>query len=450
MNRRWETGISSLQWFVFLLANSLTLPIVIGQAYHLPADEIAGLMQRTFLVVGLSSLLSGWIGHRLPIPDGPAGIWLGVFVLMGEMAASQNTSPSNSLQLLEGGMLLCGTVLVAVGAVRGMNAMLRLFTPLVTGVYLMLLAFQLSGVFLKGMIGVSGAEVHIAPLRVAISLAVFALVLALSIWGRGWMKSYAVLIGICAGWLAFLLAGETAPAQGVAATVRLPVLFAWGRPRLNVGMAVSSILVAFVLLSNIIASVAAMKQVLTKLSPAGGDIPGGRSRPRREESDLNRGGIVGGIGNILSSVLATVGVVPLSIAAGFVGMTGQSRKAPFFYACAALMLISFLPAVYSFLALLPGPVAYAAMLASFAQMIGIGLRSVLQEPLDQRRLTILGVSLIIGTGVMYLPPSLFAGLPTILQYVLGNGLMVGMVVSLVLEHAWRQPKNGENADGGTA
>ena len=88
-NTKLDTGIGSLQWFIFLLANSLTIPIIVGQVFQLSPVEISGLMQRTFLVVGVSSLLSGWLGHRLPIPDGPAGIWLGVFILMGQMAVAQ-------------------------------------------------------------------------------------------------------------------------------------------------------------------------------------------------------------------------------------------------------------------------------------------------------------------------------------------------------------------------
>ncbi|RAT96771.1 purine/pyrimidine permease [Brevibacillus sp. Leaf182] len=424
-----ETGIGSLQWFVFLLANSLTLPIVIGQAYQLPADEIAGLMQRTFMVVGLSSFLTAWLGHRLPIPDGPAGIWLGVFVLMGELAASQGTDQSVTLQLLEGGMLVTGTILIIIGATGLMDRMLTLFTPLVTGAYLMLLAFQLSGVFLKGMIGVSTTSSEINPVNVVIAFAVFALVLSLSIWGKGWLKSYAVLIGIIMGWLAFALVNGSGSVPTASSIVLLPEIFAWGLPRLDGGMAVSAVIVAFVLVTNIIASMAAMQQVL-----------GGKP----EKQALNRGGLMGGVANVLSSVFSSVGVVPLSIAAGFVRMTGQSRLLPFFIACLALTAVALVPSIYSFLSLLPGPVAYAAMLASFTQMVGIGLSAVLKVPLDERRLTILGVSLSFGIGVMFLPQAIFSALPTVLQYVLGNGLMVGMLLSLLLEHSWRPPKKEEN------
>ena len=220
-------------------------------------------MQRTFLVVGVSSLLSGWLGHRLPIPDGPAGIWLGVFVLMGQMAVAQGIDKTGgSLQLLEGAMLLTGVFLIVVGLAGWMNKLLKLFTPLVNGVYLTILGFQLSGMFLKGMIGVRDTSTKIQPGIVIISFAIFILVLALSVWGKGWLKSYAVLIGMVVGSIAFVLVNGSQPIPKTSSIISLPDVFAWGIPKLDAGMFVSSIMVAFVLISSIIASVAAMLQVL--------------------------------------------------------------------------------------------------------------------------------------------------------------------------------------------
>ncbi|WEK54157.1 MAG: purine/pyrimidine permease [Candidatus Cohnella colombiensis] len=431
-----DTGIGSLQWFIFLIANSLTIPIIVGQVFQLSPLEISGLMQRTFLVVGVSSLLSGWLGHRLPIPDGPAGIWLGVFTLMGQMAVVQGVGKAGgSLQLLEGAMLLTGALLIIVGLTGWMNKLLKLFTPLVNGVYLTILGFQLSGMFLKGMIGVSDQSTTIQPGIVIVSFAIFILVLALSVWGKGWLKSYAVLIGIVVGTIAFILFFGSQPMPKTSSIISLPDVFAWGMPKLDTGMIVSSIMVTFVLISSIIASVAAMQQVFSEKANEGT-----HDKAVRKEGSLKSSGIISGIGTMLSSVFSTVGVVPFSVAAGFVRMTGQRRMRPFFIASIALAVISFFPKVYSLFAMLPGPIAYAAMLASFTSMAGIGISSVLREPLDQRRLTILSTALSLGTGVMFLPQVVFSALPTVLQYVFSNGVMVGMLVALIFEQIWRPQK----------
>lgn len=419
-----DDSVASIQWFVFLLANALTLPVVIGQVYQLSAEEVASLLQRTFFVVGLTSFLQGWLGHRLPLADGPAGIWLSVFVIMGEMAAQLGTDLSATLRLLEGGVLLAGFILILISVTGWMKKMLKVFTPLVTGSYLMLLAVQLSGVFLKGMMGISGRESQVDWLTTGVAFAIFLLVLALSIWGKGWLKSYAVLIGILVGWFLFSWIGWSVQKVPGSLTLTYPEIFSWGLPRLDAGMIASATLVALVLISNQVASIAAMNQAL-------------QGKSEVNVQCLRRTGMVGGFSNLFSALFSTVGMIPLSITAGFVQMTDKKRMFPFLAACLILMLVSCVPLFTSFLSQLPGPVAYAALLASFGHMFGLGLNSVLQQPLDQRRLTILGVTVSVGMGIMFLSPAVFVGLPSILQDVLGNGLLVGMMISLLMEQLWK-------------
>jgi xanthine/uracil permease len=74
-------------------------------------------------------------------------------------------------------------------------------------------------------------------------------------------------------------------------------------------------------------------------------------------------------------------------------------------------------------------------------MIGIGMVSILKVPLTERRLTIVGLSLTVGTGVMFLPQSLFSTMPTVFQYLFSNGVLVGMLGALLLEQAWRVKPN---------
>ena len=434
-----DTSIGSLQWFIYLLANSITIPIIVGQVFDLTTVEISALMQRTFLVVGVSSFLSSLFGHRYPICDGPAGIWLGVFVLMGQMVVTQGLDKMGALQLLEGAMLLTGVLLVVIGLTGWMNKLLRIFTPLVNGVYLTLLGFQLSGTFLKGMIGVSNTSTIEKPGNIMVAFVIFILVLVLSIWGKGWLKSYAVLIGIIVGSIAFFLINGTEPMPKTSSIISFPDVFAWGLPKLDNGMIVSAIMITFVLISSIIACLAAMKQVFEDPTL---EIPAEKTNQNR--GFLKNSGIVSGINTMLSSVFSTVGVVPFAVSAGFVRMTGQSRMLPFVLASIALTVISFFPTVYSALSMLPGPIAYAAMLASFTTMVGIGISSVLKEPLDQRRLTILSAALSIGTGVLLLPITVFMALPTLLQYLFSNGVMVGLIIAIILEQAWGPPKTEMN------
>lgn len=423
VQNRWRDGLGTIQWFVFLLANAVALPVVLGQMYHLSGDEVAGLMQRTFFVVGLTSFIQGFWGHRLPIADGPAGSWLGVFVILGNVAIQQGQDLLKTLQILQGGMLVAGLLLFVFGITGMIQRMLSFFTPLVTGSFLLLLAIQLSGVFLKGMIGVHAETEQIDEVTALIAFGVFLIVMGLSVRGRGWIKSYAVLIGILAGWVAFYAAGKGAAPTITNSGVQLPELLAWGWPQWNQGMAVSAVLLSFILVSNTVAAVSAVGQAV-------------HHHDEPDYKALNRGGWAGGVAHMICSVFSTVGIVPLPVSAGFIRLTGQNRMRPFLIACVLLSCIALIPSVISYFALLPGPVAYAALMASFVQLMGIGLHAVLRDSLDQRKITILGTALLLGVGVMFLPPTVFQDSPSVIQYVFGNGLLVGTTIVMVLERIW--------------
>jgi len=401
------------------------MPIVIGTVFHLSIEEVSALMQRTFFIVGISSFLQARFGHRLPIADGPAGSWVGVFIVMADVAAHQGYSAKESLRLIEGGVVIAGALLLLLGLTGTVRKLLGLFTPLVTGSFLFILALQLSGVMMKGMLGMQGDNPQPDYGTAALALFVFLTIIVLSARGRGWLKQYAVLIGIAAGWLIYMLLGKQLhPFAASGSFVRFPELLAWGMQQWNGGVAITAVLFTLILVSNTIAAVTAVRQV----------APGEERNPDRS---LNRGIAVGGVSHWLSALFSGIAVVPLPVSAGFIRLTGQPRVQPFIWGTLALAAISLFPAIVGGAALLPVPIASGALLATFVQMLGIALHSVTKDPLNERRTTILAITLLVGVGLMFLPQAAFQGLPTILQYVFGNGLLVSTLLAIVLEQVWR-------------
>lgn len=418
--------MGTLQWFIFLLANSIALPIVVGGLFHLTTEEIFYLMQRTFFVVGISSFLQGWLGHRLPIADGPAGSWVGVFTVLAYATAGQDQLHS-TLQILELGMIISGVILIGLGVTGFIGRILFLFTPLVTGTFLLLLCLQLSGVFLKGMLGITATASQIDGFTAIIAFSIFLFVVILSNFGKGFVKSYAVLIGLISGWILFLIAGKVTIPSQVTHFVQLPQIFAWGLPKWNTGMAVSSFVMVCILVSNTVAAIIAINQATIQKATI-------------EQKQLKDGTWVGGISHIISSVFSTVGVVPLPATAGFIRLTKQKYVRSFLLACMLLVVMSMFPSIIRYLASLPSAVASAVLMASFVQLIGIGFNNIKQVEFNERNVTILGVAVLFGSGVMFLPSGVLQSLPSVMQYIFGNGLFVGTVVSILLEQIWRTEK----------
>lgn len=422
-----QAMVYALQWLAFNLANSAVVPLVVGTALGLDQTGIATLAQRTLFFSALASLLQVLFGHRLPIPEGPSGMWWGIFITLAAMAPGLG-KPLDVLRTdLEFGVLVAGVVLVGVGSSRLIGKALRLFTPAVTGSVLVLLGLQLSGTFVKGMLGIGTAGTGINPVAALISIIVVAVVFGVTLKARGFLRSIAVLVGIFVGWLLAALLGEAHTlAWGKLGLVQMPQLFAWGRPTFDAGIVLTSIMTGLLVLSNLVASILAMEKTI------------GEKLSRRV---YDRGVTFTGLADIMAGAGATVGFVPYSAGAGLVSLTGVASRLPFAIFAVIMMVLGLIPPVGAFLSSIPMPVGYSVLLASFCQMLGFGLRDYLQLKLDTRDFFVVGFSLLFGTGVMFLPTSSLSNMPALVQYILGNGFITGMLLCILLEHVFIPAKS---------
>ncbi|MBR7553447.1 purine/pyrimidine permease [Allobacillus sp. GCM10007491] len=418
---------SIIQWFVFLLANAVAIPIVIGPLFDMSSIEVMQLMQRTFFIMGVACFLQGWIGHKMPIVDGPAGIWVSTFAVFAGTISTATGSAENSLRLLEMAMILTGIFLMLFGLFKISGKIISIFTPLVTGVFLTLLTVQLGGTFLQGMTGV--AEYDVIQIDATIvSFITFILVLVLSLFSHGWKKSYAVLIGIVVGWVVYeLFIGTSSKQPKGLQMISAPEWFAWGTPIWDWSLIPIALLTAVILLSNIVAALSAVTDVREE-------------KARVSYGDMNRSSFTLGVNHGISGIFSGIAVSTLASSAGFLKLTGEKRIRPFLIASAVLILASFFPSMIYYLAQIPAPIANAALLATFVELMGLGIKNLFSNRLDDRNTTIITVSLLIGSGLMFFPADSFSGLSDMVQQVVSNGLLVGTAIAVILELIWKRPE----------
>ena len=85
-------------------------------------------------------------------------------------------------------------------------------------------------------------------------------------------------------------------------------------------------------------------------------------------------------------------------------------------------------------ATIPACVGNGALIIIFALCIGQALREFNKVEFTSRENLVVGLSVIIGTGIMFLPADTFASLPPSASCILSNGLIVGMIAAFLLEH----------------
>lgn len=411
---------AALQWLVFMMLNTIFVPIVIGSVFKLSGIETAALIQRTIFLVGLGSLLQIGLGHRLPLVEGVAGLWWSVFILAAQSGAALGLAPHTLLPALSGGLILAGGLLILLSISPFFLQIERLFTPMVTGCYLILLSVQMSGSLLQGMLGVEQGTVDGRLFLTAFST-VFVIFL-LSYKGKGLVKSLAPLGGILVGFVvhAILIKGISIPERS--GLISIPIFFAWGIPRFEPGIILTSMITALILLTNLFASI----EILKELQPEGISTLASK-----------RGGIINGASDILAGLFSTIGTTPFSIAAGFIQITGNAARRPFLIA-SILMLVAglFRPAGALFTAF-PEVLAYSIGFTAFCQLMIFGIRSVAKTQDDKRNAMTVNLSLCVGIGIMFIPPSAFVTIPTFLRSILSNGMLVGTLLVLILEHGPR-------------
>ncbi|WP_245831748.1 purine/pyrimidine permease [Oceanobacillus senegalensis] len=427
------TAMETIQWFVFLLASSVAIPIVIGAIFEMNFMEISGLMQRSFFIIGIASLLQGLVGHRLPIVEGPAGIWISIFSVMAFSGLQDGRSLTETLQLLETTMIVTGIFLFLFGVLKIAQKILPIFTPLVTGTFFLLLTVQLSGTFLQGMLGLQGGSSTIQLNQAMLAFITLFIILGLSALAKGWLKNYAVLIGIIIGWIAFIAFIGWEGNLEIDQLFSVPELFAFGTPTINLSVLPISFITAIIIISNLVASIVAANQILG-------------IKPKDRNAEMNRGTTFSGISHGLSGIFSGIANVPLATSSGFMALTGQKRKMPFIYATILLIIIAFFPPIISVISSIPAPIANAALMASFVQLVGLAVNNLALEKLDSRKVTIIGVAYLVGMGTMFLPTEVFTELPAIVQNVMSNGLLVGTALVILIEQLWRDRDGSRDKD----
>lgn len=412
----WTTAFASTQWLFFILANIVVVPISIGHAFDLQSYEIATIMRSSFIVTGLACILQGVIGHRLPIMEGPSGVMWGLVLNVSLSASALGLTLGEIGGGIATGMLLAGTVTM-IFSFLGLSSLLeKIFSPMVMSVYLFLLSFHLISIFFNGMIvektdGTIDAPVTLFAFSIAIVVGL------LKIKGNKTISNFSILIGMVTGWVvyAFFFPTEQPLSSQMASAFSI---FPLGKPNLQYGIIAITFLGSIINLSNTVASVRATAQLIQKHVP----------KKRYHFSYL-----LTGLYSIFASLFGLITFAPFASSIGFLESTQIFERRPFIIGGILTSFVGIIPPVGLLLATLPISVGSAVLFTAYLQLFGTSLRSLNNYEFDSNTILRLAGPVLFGVSLMAVDPHLFSSLPAIIQPLLSNGFIMGVLLSIGME-----------------
>jgi xanthine permease len=422
---QWKNSVLGFQHLLAMYSGDVLVPLLIGQYLHFSTLQMTYLVSIDIFMCGVATLLQL---RRTAITG------IGLPVVLG--CAVQAVTPLESIGGKLGITYMYGAIIAAgifVFLIAGFFAKLkRFFPPVVTGSLITIIGFTLVPVGFQDLGGGSAtAHTFGNPSNLLIGFLTIAIILVFNAFGRGFIKSIAILLGILiASFIAGAMGFVSLKPVSEAAWFHAPQLFFFGVPKFNISAMITMMLVS---LTTMIESTG----VFFALS----DITGRKLTSK----DLERGYRAEGIAAILGGLFNTFPYSTFSENVGVLKMSGVKTRRPVYYAAFLLLLLGLLPKVGALATVIPTPVLGGAMIVMFG-MVGVQGVQILHKVDFSNNANLLTASISIGLGLgvtMY--PHIFQYMPTEVQIILGNGIVVtsvsAVLLNLLFNHRWTQASN---------
>lgn len=424
-----QSWLAGLQWFFFIFANIVVIPITIGEAFGLEQAEVVPLLRLSFIVTGLACLAQAFFGHSRPILEGQSGLWWGIYLTLVTTTAAQGMP----IEVLGGslalGVIIAGLMTIIIGVTGLGPTIAKFFTPGVMGVFMFLLGLTLIQIFLKGMLGIpfgSGADEATINIPVsALAIFIVLLVIVISIKSPAKIKSYALLIGIILGWILYTvifrvesnIAGEAAPFS----------FFPLGSLTWDTGVVLTAVLAGLLNTSNTFGSLKGTDELFES---------------ETTNKDYMTTFSITGLSTMVAGVFGLVAYAPYVSSIGFLRQTGILDRLPFIIGSFMFFLMGVIEPVGTFFSTLPLSIGSAVLFVAYLQLFNSSIEFFKNITLNTLNVYRSAIPLFVGTIIMTFPATYFESIPAFIRPFMSNGLLVGIIIALILENMMNWDKLG--------
>lgn len=406
-----KTILLAFQHLLAMYAGDILVPLLIGAALKFNAQQMTYLISVDIFMCGVATFLqvkrTPLTGIALPVVLGSAVEYL---------APMEHTGNTMGWGYMYGGVIAAG---IFVFLISGLFASLRKFFPIVvTGSLITLIGFTLIPVAFQNIGGGNVADKNFGSSSNLILGFLTALVIILiQVFAHGFIKRISVLIGIIVGSVIAVVMGLIDPTPiSQAHWIQIPMPFYFATPKFEW----SSIL------TMLLAAVTCMIES-TGVYFALADI----TKRNLTADDLKRGYRSEGIAAILGGIFNTFPYSTFSQNVGIVQLSGIKKLKPIYFSAGMLLILGLIPKFSAIATLIPTSVLGGAMLVMFGMVGAQGIKMLANVKMTVNNLLLIAVSIGIGLGVTT-QPTLFHILPTSVQTILDNGMVVGCITAIIM------------------
>lgn len=406
--------ILGLQWAFIAISTIVILGKIVGNLHFGESEDQILYLQKLFFLTGVTLLAQCLWGHRLPLISGPAAVLIiGIVSSQGFQISAVNSS------------MMIGGVFIGILAATGLfHFFRRFFTARIICVVLLLIVFTLAPTIQNLIVGTESGIDPFFNITFAILLAfvMFLFYRALSgIW-----KTILIVCSIVLGSVVyFLIFPDSFNKDAITHGSWIGFFFRdlTIRPVLAPGVLLSFLICYLALSVNDFGSIQSLNEMLD---------------PDHKDRRINRGLTLTGIANLASGFFGVIGPVNYSLSPGVIASTRCASRYPLFPAALFIILFAPFPRLIGFLGCVPSVVIGGVMIYIMASQVSAGLSIFVQDcrqaAISFKSGIIIGMPILLGNLIAFLPAQALERVPLVLHPVLGNGFVVGVISALFLEH----------------
>ncbi|MGO4955859.1 nucleobase:cation symporter-2 family protein [Luteococcus sp. Sow4_B9] len=403
-----QAFLYGFQHVLSMYGGVIAVPLIIGTAAELPADQVGMLVAAALFVSGLATLLQSLglpgLGAKLPLVNGTT------FGAVSTMLAILATG--GGMPVIYGSVMVAGVIGFVLAPL--FSRIQRFFPPVVTGTIITAMGISLLPVAAGWITNQAEGGASVTNLLLAgFTLAVVLLCTRIRALAR-----VAILVGIVVGTLVAAAFGEADfSTVGEGAILALPKPFAFGAPQFELGAIISMTIVIIVTMMEIMADLFAVAKVVG--------------------TDVDEKRIADGLrADMLATVIAPVfNSTPPTAFAQNVGLVAVTKvKSRYTVAAGAvlLLLLGIIPLLGRVVACVPSAVLGGAGVVLFGSVAAAGIQTLQQADFERgNNIFVVATSLAL---VMFpiAVPNFYAQVPTWLGMILGSGISAAALSAVLL------------------